>query len=53
MRAVDWVLMNNSVSNVLQIMLLLERYPQHNQGDLAVTGMNGLTINKWHSDGME
>ena len=36
--------MNNCPTNILEILLLLERYHQNSQAVLAATGMNGLRI---------
>ena len=37
--------MNNSPSNIFQVLLLLERYFQNCQIVLATTGVNGLMMN--------
>ena len=38
------VLMNNSPSNIFEILLLLQRYHQNCQAVLVATGMNGLNF---------
>ena len=38
--------MNNSLSNIFKVLLLLERYHKHCLAVLAATGMNGLNDGK-------
>ena len=42
--------MNNSPSNIFYVLLLLDRYHQNCQVDLAATGMKCGT-NRWYIDG--